>query len=95
MDDLQTTLNPTYGHLVAGVEINDRMFLGCITAVQLFQIAPDPRDSEDRRKLAINRDAQALRDLREDVQRLFAGAKAKNVTPYSDISSGSTKGTTA
>lgn len=84
MNESQPQLNPTDGHMLAGVKIGDHMFLGCIKAVQLFQIAPDPRDAEDRRKLAASKDLQDLRDIREDVQRLFLGAKAKNVLPYSE-----------
>ncbi len=51
---------------------------------QLFQIAPDPRDTEDKRKLAASKDAQDLREVRLKVQRLFEGAKAKNVGAYAD-----------
>lgn len=80
----QTKLNPTEGHMVAGVRIDDHTFLGRIRAVQLFQIAPDPRDAEDRRKVEASKELQNLRDIREEVQRLFAGAKARNVPPYSE-----------
>lgn len=77
-------LNPTDGHLIAGVKINDHQFLGRLKATQLFQIAPSPRDSEDRKKVDSSKELQDIREIREEVQRLFAGAKAKNVRPYAD-----------
>src|SRR5438034_11312701 len=77
-------LNPTDGHLIAGVTINEHQFLGRLKATQLFQIAPNPRDSEDRKKVDASKELQDLREIREEVQRLFAGAKAKNVVPYAD-----------
>jgi len=77
-------LNPTDGYLIAGVRINEHQFLGRLKAPQLFQIAADPRDSEDRKKVDASKDLQDLQEIREEVQRLFAGAKAKNVIPYAD-----------
>jgi DNA sulfur modification protein DndB len=81
---MESKLNPTDGHLIAGVSINEHQFLGRLKAPQLFQIAPDPRDSENRKKVEANKDLQDLQEIREEVQRLFAGQKAKNVTPYAD-----------
>ena len=79
---MEPKLNPTDGHLIAGVRINDHQFLGRLKAPQLFQIAPDPRDSENRKKVESSKDLQDLQEIREEVQRLFAGQKAKNVAPY-------------
>lgn len=81
---MDTRLNPTDGHLIAGVKINDNQFLGRLKATQLFQIAPNPRDAEDRKKVDASKELQDLREIRDEVQRLFAGAKAKNVTAYAD-----------
>jgi len=81
---METKLDPTDGHVIYGVKINDHQFLGRLKAPQLSQIAPDPRDSEDRKKVDASRDLQDLREIREEVQREFARAKAKNVGPYSD-----------
>jgi hypothetical protein len=81
---MDTKLNPTDGHLIAGVKINDHQFLGRLKATQLFQIAPNPRDAEDRKKVDASKELQDLREIRDEVQRLFAGAKAKNVPPYAD-----------
>jgi DNA sulfur modification protein DndB len=81
---MDTRLNPTDGHLIAGVKINDNQFLGRLKATQLFQIAPNPRDAEDRKKVDASKELQDLREIRDEVQRLFAGAKAKNVPAYSD-----------
>lgn len=77
-------LNPTEGHILGGVELDEHRFLARVRIPQLRQIAPDPRDSEDKKKLASLKQMQELREIREDVQRLFEGAKAKNVDPYAD-----------
>ncbi len=77
-------LNPTEGHILGGVLLDEHRFLGRVRIPQLRQIAPDPRDSEDKKKLASLKQMQDLREIREDVQRLFEGAKAKNVEPYAD-----------
>ena len=76
---MEIRLNLTDGHLIAGVKINDNQFLGRLKAPQLFQIAPDPRDTENRKKVEASKDLQDLQEIREEVQRLFAGQKAKNV----------------
>lgn len=81
---MDTRLNPTDGHLIAGVKINGNQFLGRLKATQLFQIAPNPRDLEDRKKMDASKELQDLREIRDEVQRLFAGAKAKNVPVYAD-----------
>ena len=44
--------------------------------------APDPRDTEHKKKLEASKELQDLREVREEVQRLFAGAKEKNVPLY-------------
>jgi DNA sulfur modification protein DndB len=83
-DGLSTKLNPTEGHMLAGVLISGHLFLARVRATQLFQIAPDPRDAEDRKKVEASKELRDLREIREDVQRLFAGQKAKNVPDYAD-----------
>lgn len=82
--DAKVPLNPTEGHILAGVQIDEHRFLARVKGPQLFQIAPDPRDSEDKRKLAASKEAQDMRTVRESVQRLFEGAKAKNVGSYAE-----------
>jgi DNA sulfur modification protein DndB len=82
--DFLTNLNPTEGHMISGVILDDNRFLARVKIAQLLQIAPDPRDTEDKRKLASLKELQDLREVREDVQRLFEGAKAKNVEPYAE-----------
>ena len=81
---LATKLNPTEGHMLAGVKVSDHLFLVRVRATQLFQIAPDPRDAEDRKKVEASKELRDLQEIREDVQRLFAGQKAKNVPDYAD-----------
>lgn len=81
---LSTRLNPTEGHMLAGVQISQHLFLARVRATQLFQIAPDPRDAEDRKKAEASKELRDLQEIREDVQRLFAGQKAKNVPDYAD-----------
>lgn len=78
----EVELRPTEGHIIAGTNIDDHRFLGKVQAAQLFQIAPDPRDTEDKKKLAVNKEMQDLRSLRNEVQRLFEKAKKKNVPDY-------------
>ncbi len=75
-------LNPTDGHLIAGVQLDDHRFVGRVRPAQLFQIAPDPRDTETKKKLEASKELQELKEVREEVQRLFAGAKEKNVPRY-------------
>src|SRR5665213_2278814 len=77
-------LNPTEGHIIAGTIIDDHRFVGRVRAAQLFQIAPDPRDTENKKKLDASKELQDLRGVRDEVQRLFEGAKKKNVQPYSE-----------
>jgi DNA sulfur modification protein DndB len=90
--EIGTTLNPTEGHILAGLQIDRHRFLARVKCPQLFQIAPDPRDSEDKRKLSASKEAQDLRATREQVQRLFENAKAKNVGSYADYIVGLHKG---
>lgn len=75
-------LIPTDGHLVAGVKLDDHRFSGRMKAAQLFQVAIDPRRTEDPRQLEGNTELENLKKIRMEIQRLFEGAKAKNVEPY-------------
>src|SRR5262245_34832449 len=77
-------LNPTDGHIIAGTQIDEHRFVGRVKTAQLFQIAPDPRDTENKKKVDASKELQDLHGIREEVQRLFAGAKAKNVVPYAE-----------
>src|SRR5690242_20848788 len=79
---MSTKLNPTDGHMLAGVKVNENMFLARARATQLFQIAPDPREAEDKKKLEQSKELQHLMEIRSDVQRLFEGQKEKNVPNY-------------
>ena len=78
------SLNPTEGHIIAGTKIDAHRFVGRVKAAQLFQIAPDPRDSENKKKLDASKHIQDLMDVREEVQRLFEGTKKKNVIAYAE-----------
>ncbi len=75
-------LRPTDGHIVAGVVIDEYRFLGRMRASQLFQVAMDPRRTEDLRQREGNTQLENVLRIRMEVQRLFEGAKAKNVEPY-------------
>jgi DNA sulfur modification protein DndB len=77
-------LNPTDGHIIAGSRIDEHRFVGRVRAAQLFQLAPDPRDTENKKKADASKDLQELRNIREHVQRLFEGAKKKNVMDYAE-----------
>lgn len=78
------SLNPTNGHIIAGTRVDENRFVGRVKAAQLFQLAPDPRSTEDKKKLDASKEVQDLYDIRQDVQRLFEGQKKKNVTAYAD-----------
>jgi DNA sulfur modification protein DndB len=75
-------LSPHEGHIVAGVKIDEKRFVGRMQAAQLFQVAVDPRRTEDSRQVEGNSQLQNVRQIRTEVQRLFEGAKRKNVEPY-------------
>src|SRR5215467_3055344 len=81
-------LNPTDGHIIAGTAVDEHRFVGRVRASQLFQIAPDPRDTENKKKLDASHELQELRGIREEVQRLFEGAKKRNVGPYAEYIAG-------
>jgi DGQHR domain-containing protein len=81
-DSLMSKLNPTDGHLIAGVQVDEHRFLGRVRPAQLFQIALDPRDTENKKKLEASKELQELKEVREEVQRLFVGAKERNVPRY-------------
>ena len=77
-------LIPTNGHLVAGTRIDKHRFVGRLQNAQMFQIAPDPRDTENKKKVDLSKELQDLHGIREEVQRLFEGAKRRNVAPYAE-----------
>src|SRR3954468_23835386 len=77
-------LNPTDGHIVAGSQLDAHRFVGRVRAAQLFQLAPDPRDTENKKKVDASKELQDLHGIREEVQRLFEGAKKKNVPGYAE-----------
>lgn len=77
-------LNPTNGHIIAGTTIDPNRFIGRVKAAQLFQLAPDPRDAENKKKVDSSKELQDLQGVREEVQRLFEGAKKRNVPAYAD-----------
>lgn len=77
-------LNPTDGHIIAGTFIDPHRFVGRVRASQLFQFAPDPRDGENKKKVDASKELQDLQSVREEVQRLFEGAKQKNVPAYAE-----------
>lgn len=75
-------LNPTDGHIIAGAVLDEHRFMGRLRGAQLLQVAVDPRRTEDLKQVAANADLEGVRRIRSEVQRLFEGAKAKNVDPY-------------
>ncbi|WP_160388794.1 DNA sulfur modification protein DndB [Pseudomonas sp. PB101] len=77
-------MNPTNGHIIVGSCLDGHRFIGRVMASQLFQIAPDPRDSENKKKLDTSVELQGMLSVREEVQRMFEGAKKKNVPAYAE-----------
>lgn len=84
MESQSKALNPTQGHLLAGVLVDENRFLARVPPDQLFLIAPDPRSTEDKKALAASPELQELWHVRNQIQRLFEGAKEKNVPSYAD-----------
>jgi len=81
-------INPTDGHVIAGVKIDETRFLGRVRAAQLFQLAPDPRQTENRSLVEANRELREIQEIRQEVQRLFEGAKRRNVPSYAEYIAG-------
>jgi hypothetical protein len=77
-------LNLNDGHLIVGRQLSDHCFLGSVKAAQLFQIAPNPLESEDLRKVQNSKTLQEIAEIRNEVQRLFGGSKKRNVESYSE-----------
>lgn len=77
-------LQATNGHIIAGTKIDEHLFVGRVKAAQLFQIAPDPRDAENKKKVDASMKLQDIAEVRSEVQRLFEGAKKKNVDSFAD-----------
>ena len=77
-------LQATNGHIIAGTQIDANRFIGRVKFAQLSQIAPDPRDTENKKKYDSSKELQYLFGIREEVQRSFEGAKKKNVPSYAD-----------
>jgi DNA sulfur modification protein DndB len=80
--ETSTALNPTEGHVLAGIEIDEHRFIARVKPAQLFQMVVNPMLTEDEEEREKNRDVQATWNVRRQVQRLFEGAKEKNVGPY-------------
>ncbi len=81
-DETANRLNPTKGPMLPGVQIDRNISLCSLQADLLFQLTLDPRDAEDKKKVAASRDLQELAELRKDVQRLFDNQKKRNVPHY-------------
>ena len=80
--ETQSKLNATSGPLLAGVKVTDQIWMCSLPANLLFQLTLDPRDAEDKKKVAASKDLQEVAELREDVQRLFDNQKKRNVPVY-------------
>lgn len=87
-----TILDPTQGHLVPGVAINEHQFVAAMPGAQLFQIVVDPRHTEDRKLVAEDPNLAAVREVRSEVQRVFDGAKKRNVPDYAKYIDGVHRG---
>jgi DGQHR domain-containing protein len=72
----------TDGHVVPGVIINDNQFVAALRGAQLFQIVVDPRLTENEKLVADDPALASVREVRSEVQRVFDGAKKRNVPDY-------------
>ncbi len=75
-------LSLTEGHVIAGVKIDAHRFVGRMRAAQLFQVAMDPRRTEDPKQVQNDSQLESVRQIRVEVQRLFEGEKRRNVERY-------------
>lgn len=64
------------------VKVSGHEFVTTMPAAQLLRITKDPRHSEDPKQRDGNPDLEALYRVRLEVQRLFQGAKERNVDSY-------------
>lgn len=80
-----TTLNydPTEGQPFVGVHVDAHQFVGAMPTGMLFNYTVDPRKTDQPEKVADDPNLSRVAHARVDVQRLFEGAKKRNVTPYS------------
>jgi DNA sulfur modification protein DndB len=79
-----TNLISSDGHVIPALKVSSNLYLARMKVPQLVQVAPDPRDAENRRKVEQDKDLQDLQEIRAKVQRMFLGQKAKNVEPYAE-----------
>lgn len=64
------------------VKIDGHEFVTTMSGAQLLRITKDPRDSENPKLRDGNRQLEELFRIRMEVQRMFKGAKEKNVESY-------------
>jgi hypothetical protein len=74
--------SPTHGNLVGGLVVDEHTFHCVVSTGQLFQFTLDPRRGEKRREREADPQLAANYHIRAEVQRMFEGAKAKNVPAY-------------
>ena len=91
-----TTLDPTQGHVVPGVAINEHQFVAAVPGAQLFQIVVDPRHTEDRKLTAEDPSLAAVRDIRADAigqfEAFFVSPKCEYFKRFPDRLSQAEKG---
>jgi DNA sulfur modification protein DndB len=76
-------MEPTDGFPVNGnVKVKGHEFVTTMPAAQLLKITNDPRLSEDPKRRDGNPNLEELYRIRQEVQRMFQGAKEKNVDSY-------------
>jgi hypothetical protein len=78
-----TNMQLTDGFRVPGnIKIEGHEFVTTMSGAQLLRITKDPRDSEDPKLRSSDRQLEGLFRIRQEVQRMFQGAKEKNVESY-------------
>jgi DNA-sulfur modification-associated len=75
-------LRPTDGHILAGNVVNPHRFSATLPTGGLLKIVRDPRDAENEKKQAMDRELQEILMVRQEVQRSFQGKKQTNVGEY-------------
>lgn len=74
--------NPADGIPIPALRVDDRTALAVLPVGQLLQLVPDPIASEKAAMRAGDARLEQYGKLREEVQRLVEGAKAKNAVKY-------------
>src|SRR5687767_6094432 len=70
------------GQPIPAMPLNEHEAVAIMPVGQLLSLVPDPQKSEDPKQLATDPTLAAYANVRREVQRAVAGAKAKNAISF-------------